>query len=306
MKYFIFLFLVVLLSIIIIIFESTKEKNSLKLGAYTVFTKKFKEKIVLFFLSDFHEANIPNGLKKVNEYLKIKKPDLILIGGDMIVSKRKIKNSSNNKTENTIKLLQELKKYKNEVNTNAKIIYAYGNHETRIKNNATSNENCKNQFELLQNAIKENDIILLDDAKVSYNNIDIYGLTLDKGSYKIGMPKAHRNKKLSNELINKKIGKINSSCYNILLLHTPDYIEQVDHLNFDLILCGHYHGGMVRLPIIGNIIGPNFQLFPKYTKGLYKRNNTNIVVSPGMGAHTINLRLNNYPEICEVTIDGNN
>lgn len=306
MKYFILLLFIAILCIIFLNLEASKETNSLKLGCYKLFTNKFKEKIVLFFLSDFHEQKFSCGTKKIISYIKKEQPSIIIIGGDMIISKRKAKHSNKNKIDNTIELLKELKKYKNEQNPHLQIIYAYGNHEARLKYLSKESENCKKQFELLHNAILENEIILLDDSKFSYNNLNIYGLTLDRGSYAIGMSKAHRNKYLTKELINKKIGNIDLSCYNILLLHTPDYIEQVEHLNFDLILCGHFHGGMVRLPIIGSPIGPNFQFLPKYTKGLYEHKKTHVLVSPGMGTHTINLRINNYPEICEVTINGTN
>ena len=74
----------------------------------------------------------------------------------------------------------------------------------------------------------------------------------------------------------------------------------------DLVLSGHAHGGQIRLPFIGGIVGPDQGLFPKYTNGLYTKNQTSIVVSRGLGNSLFPLRLFNKPEIVSITLESDN
>ncbi|MDD6615286.1 MAG: hypothetical protein PUF13_04165, partial [Lachnospiraceae bacterium] len=62
-----------------------------------------------------------------------------------------------------------------------------------------------------------------------------------------------------------------------------------------------YHGGMIRLPFLGGVVSPQLRLFPEYSRGLFRLENRSMIVSAGLGSHTIPLRLNNPPEL--VVID---
>lgn len=72
----------------------------------------------------------------------------------------------------------------------------------------------------------------------------------------------------------------------------------------DLILSGHFHGGVLRLPGIGGLIAPDFRLFPKYSGGIYKEANQTIVVSRGLGVHSMPLRIFNPPELLALHFQG--
>ena len=64
----------------------------------------------------------------------------------------------------------------------------------------------------------------------------------------------------------------------------------------DLVLAGHFHGGMVRIPKFGGVISPQFQIFPKYDAGEFHEGETTMILSRGLGNHSIKLRLFNKPE----------
>ena len=49
--------------------------------------------------------------------------------------------------------------------------------------------------------------------------------------------------------------------YQILLAHHPGYIQEYLEYGADMILSGHYHGGVMQLPGIGGVISPDFTLF---------------------------------------------
>lgn len=89
----------------------------------------------------------------------------------------------------------------------------------------------------------------------------------------------------------------NKSGYTILLSHRPELFQSYADCNVDLVFSGHAHGGQFRLPLISGLIAPNQGLFPKYDAGLYSDQNTNMIVSRGIGNSIIPFRFNNRPEI---------
>ena len=90
-----------------------------------------------------------------------------------------------------------------------------------------------------------------------------------------------------------------------LLAHNPDYFRSYCTLHPDLIVSGHNHGGMIRIPGIGGVISPRLHPFPKYDYGVYESADikTKMVVTAGCGMHSIHIRINNPPEM--VVIDVN-
>jgi len=71
----------------------------------------------------------------------------------------------------------------------------------------------------------------------------------------------------------------------------------------DLALCGHAHGGQIRLPLVGGLFAPHQGFFPKYTSGLYREGGSAMVVSRGLGESLFPVRLGNPPEVVTVTLD---
>ena len=69
------------------------------------------------------------------------------------------------------------------------------------------------------------------------------------------------------------------------------------------VLCGHGHGGIVRLPFVGAVFGTHLDLFPDYTAGLYRKGQTSMIVSRGLGgSRKLPLRIGNRPEIVTVIL----
>ena len=78
-----------------------------------------------------------------------------------------------------------------------------------------------------------------------------------------------------------------------MLAHNPLLLDSYADWGADLVLCGHMHGGLIRLPFVGGMLSPERRFFPRYDKGLYQKKNTKMYVSGGIGK----LRLGNPPEI---------
>ena len=83
--------------------------------------------------------------------------------------------------------------------------------------------------------------------------------------------------------------------YSILLIHEPDFVDNINIDNYDLILSGHSHLGQVRLPIIGKLYTPYGSL--KYYDEYYKIKNSDLYISGGIGTSWMKFRLFNKPSI---------
>lgn len=102
----------------------------------------------------------------------------------------------------------------------------------------------------------------------------------------------------------KRFKSVPSNQFCVLLAHRPEYIQQYANYPFDLVLCGHAHGGQWRIPFLLNgLIAPNQGLFPKYAGGAYTCGNMTEIVGRGL-ALDWKPRLFNPPEIVVVDVEG--
>lgn len=84
---------------------------------------------------------------------------------------------------------------------------------------------------------------------------------------------------------------------SILLVHGPDDLEGLDTKNIDLILCGHTHGGQIRLPFIGPVAPLPMRAQRRYDRGLRDWHGTPFIISQGLGEALLRLRLFCPPQI---------
>jgi predicted MPP superfamily phosphohydrolase len=82
----------------------------------------------------------------------------------------------------------------------------------------------------------------------------------------------------------------------VLLSHTPEPYRHAAHAGFDLMLCGHTHGGQICLPggvpIITDSDAPR-----AYAKGPWRFRSMIGYTSVGCGSSMVDVRLNCLPEI---------
>ena len=112
------------------------------------------------------------------------------------------------------------------------------------------------------------------------------------------------------EDLERLIGRPDPSSFTMLLTHSPVYFETYVKWGADLCLCGHVHGGLMRLPLIGGVMGTRPNLFPKYSGGRYSysigetdgnRTGT-MVLTCGLGTHTLPIRIFNPGEISVIEL----
>ena len=93
----------------------------------------------------------------------------------------------------------------------------------------------------------------------------------------------------------------------MLLAHRNDRFPQYAAAGYGFVLSGHGHGGIVRLPFLGGLIGTNRRLFPQWTSGLYAQGDSVLFVSRGLGNNTVpfqGFRIFNRPELADGPVCG--
>lgn len=164
--------------------------------------------------------------------------------------------------------------------------YVTGNHEWRM-------ENRKAWFAILE----ESGVVRLQNSF----------LTLRRGEGEIILagvddPNGPADQKTPEQLL-QEIHASAPGTYIVLLCHRNDQLERMAQLGADLVLSGHAHGGVVRLPLVGAVFGTHYEFFPDYTAGLYTRWKTSLVVSRGLGgSRRIPIRIANRPEVPVITL----
>ena len=95
----------------------------------------------------------------------------------------------------------------------------------------------------------------------------------------------------------ERLYEAEGECFVVMLEHRNSNLSLYSALGVDLVLCGHAHGGIIRLPFTDGLIGPSREWLPSSTNGLYSMGGTNMVVSRGIGNHTGWPRFLNNPHI---------
>ena len=155
--------------------------------------------------------------------------------------------------------------------------------------------------------LKANGIMILDNEKAiiekNGEEINLYGSWCNLRYY--SARESGEKYDFTVDVMNKIMenAPIEEEKYNILLAHNPNFIESYAKWGADLILSGHIHGGMVRLPVLGGIFSPDTVLFPKYTSGLYEVEGKKLIVSRGLGRGVRGFRLFNKPEMIVITLN---
>ena len=270
--------------------ETARELRDFRVTKYRICSQKLngiKREKKIIFLSDLHNRMYGEENERLLESIRNQHPDLILIGGDMLVRK------DGNSYDKTVHFLAKLPGI-------CPVYCANGNHEQKLKELPDKYEQS---YEEYKKALTASGIHMLENAsetvKLDEVPVKLSGLEIPLGAYaRFG------KKELSLKEITDRIGE-HGDDYQILLAHHPGYMKEYLAYGADLILGGHYHGCVVQLPGIGGVISTNFTLFPKYSGGIYQEGEQTAVVSRGLGTHSVPLRLWNWPELIVLELSGN-
>ncbi|MCQ2524482.1 MAG: metallophosphoesterase [Lachnospiraceae bacterium] len=272
---FILIFIVILL-IGVMIYDG----NRFVVENYEIKDERVLNETKFVFLTDLHNKQYGTGNVRLIDEVKKLKPDMILIGGDLYIAK------PGKSTDVASDLISKLKEI-------APVCYGMGNHEYR---SSIYTENYGSMYEDYANKLATLGVKILNNEFTDFNEFRIYGLSIDRAYYKRFV-----NIYMDESYIPSIIKKPENDKINIFLAHNPDYFENYVKAGAKLSLSGHVHGGVARLPFVGGLFSPKITLFPIYDGGEYKINDSSMIVSRGLGVHTIPFRLFNPAEISVIT-----
>ena len=181
----------------------------------------------------------------------------------------------------------------------APVYYACGNHEQRMKRKpevyGEVYQEYQKQLEECGVHFLENSSVLLkeDDCRIRISALELPLATYTK----------FKKYRVTEQDVTACIEK-EAADYEILLAHNPVYFDAYKKWGADLVLSGHLHGGIIRLPGIGGLITPQAIPFPKYSGEMTTEGEQTIIVSRGLGTHTINLRFLNEAEMIVIHLRG--
>ncbi len=221
-------------------------------------------------VSDLHNARFGEGQRGLLDAIRGAAPDLIAVTGDLVDSRRTGLEAAMEFIRGAVLI--------------APVYYVTGNHEARVP-----------EYPALEARLREAGVTVLrnEGTELVRDGAVLRLLGLDAPAFS-GGGTASLEAALSS--------LTGGGGYTVLLSHRPELLELYAAYGVDLALCGHAHGGQVRIPFVGGLVAPNQGFFPSYTEGIYQRGKTSMAVSRGLGNSVIPLRVNNPPELLVLTL----
>ena len=255
------------------------DSNRFVIRTYEITDDRIRKPLRAAVLADLHNKRYGRGNVKLLEAIDACSPDCIIITGDMMTAK------PGSSMDAALHIMGELaKKYP--------IYYGNGNHEHRLKLYPKVYGDMAQRYEeALQNMGVER--LVNSHVALRSHGIVIYGSEIDKFYYK-----RFKVQHMAPDYLKQLLGNPDPGSYNVLLAHNPDYFPKYGEWGADLTLAGHVHGGIVRIPFWGRgVASPNIRLFPKYDGGVFLEKGRIMLLSRGLGMHTIPFRLFNPGEL---------
>lgn len=229
---------------------------------------------VMVQLSDLHGAYFGENNEKLIERVRNEVPDIILLTGDLQDRYRETPQS----------YAVELGAAMAEI---APTYYITGNHEWALPD-----------VPGLKRKLREAGVVVLTNE---YVVLEKSGTELILAG--IDDPNGYADQKTPEELAEEIAGAFEDPFW-LLLAHRNNYFEkEYSFLGADLVISGHGHGGLIRLPFTDGLLSVERTLFPSYTAGFYFANGGQVFVSRGLGNSGPSFRLFNRPEIVVLTLE---
>ena len=251
------------------------QNNALTISEYSVTSTNIPRSFDgyrILQLSDLHNHSFGENQQKLVAKVNELRPDIVVLTGDLIDSRRYDEKPS-------LLLVEQLTKI-------VPVYYVTGNHEWRT---GTFLEFEKRLKKAGVNVLR-NETIALEQSK---EQIFLHG---------VDDPSATPNQTPTDAIDNALSSLPLTEGYHVLLAHRPEFFSVYKKYDLDIVFSGHAHGGQIRLPFFGGLFAPGQGILPKITEGIHTKENTSIVVSRGLGNSLFPFRILNKPEIVVVTL----
>lgn len=231
-----------------------------------IVSKKIRKQVKICVLSDLHCRPYGKNHSWIMKLVNEQNPDMVVIPGDLFDTGRNY--------EVSFDLLRALK--------GRTVYFSSGNHDNYLE-----------EMDEFRRRMREMGVHVLENSSEIFNeDIEIAGLS-DAG----------RTPALTPEEV---CNLTRTDRYRILISHRPNHLDLYRAVDYDLIICGHAHGGQWRIPFTKQgIAGPQQGLFPKYTDGIHDMNGSLMYISRGLASGDGRIpRLYNNPEVGIIIMKG--
>lgn len=271
---------IILALLLVFVIGQYIELKKFRVTEYKCFSEKLHQEQRLVVLADLHGFVYGRRNKRLIGQIRSRKPDAILIAGDMIVAGKRW---SHGRALETLEQLTGI----------APVYYSFGNHESHEERGSDSQKADLMAYQ--EEAEKQGVIFLHNRSEKFINGSDILaisGVEISQDFY-VKM----KTVPMEGHYVQELLGPADQERFQILLAHNPAYSEKYAAWGADLTFCGHNHGGLIRLPGRGSLLSPQLTLFPKYDGGQYEIAGKQVIVSRGLGTHTFHFRIFNRAEV---------
>ena len=224
-------------------------------------------------LADLHTMDFGEGNSRLLEAVQAQAPEYIFLVGDLLDSYHSVPDGYAAAVAEGLSAI-------------APTYYVTGNHEWAI-----------GDVPELKETLTAHGVTVLSNRFV----------TLERGGDAIVLagiddPNGYADQKTPEQLA-EELTAAHGESFWILLAHRNNlFPKQYSYLGADLVVSGHGHGGLVRLPFTDGLVSTDHSFFPSYTAGLYEKNGSRLFVTRGLGNSGATFRLFNRPEVAVVTL----
>ncbi len=264
-----------------------QELKKFEVTKYEMSTEKVNKDVKLVVISDLHSFSYGKENVRLLDAVMAQRPDLILIPGDLIVS------ASMDKYDISASLAEKLVGI-------APVAFCNGNHESHVQQDIIKEE-IRQAYQHYCKRLEKAGVVILNNRHKCFQlpggRVRVSGVELPLTCYK-----KWKKPRLEASYLKNHLGNAGEKDLQILLAHHPAFALQYARWGADITVCGHNHGGLIRLPGIGSIVSPQFMLFPKYDAGEFTFAGRKVYISRGLGTHTLHIRIFNRAELAVITV----
>ena len=241
-------------------------------------------------LADLHNTKAPGLLTAVRRSA----PDFLLLAGDMVTAPH----------DGSIPLFGRAYGLIARLAAEVPVVSVPGNHEERW-----ARGRFRDLYEAYRRGLMRKGVLFAENESFLLSlpggDLRLTGLALDGSRY--ASPRAMRRygiPPLTGDELREKLGPPRGEVFELLAAHDPRHFEAYADWGADLTLSGHIHGGTIRIPGIGGLVGPGMELLPRYDRGLFRQGESRLFVTAGAGMHTLPLRIFNRREYVLIVLAG--
>lgn len=262
-------------AVIALLWKMLYDSTHFEITEYRISDPRIRKSFRAVVLADLHNKQYGRGNELLLEKIREGAPDVVFVAGDLLTAKPGADLGP------ALSLIQELAK-------DFPVYYGNGNHEHRIKLYHEKYGELAENFEegLIGCGVEP---LVNERRMLEEFGICVVGVEISKEYYR-----RFRISPMADDYLVKLLGEPDRERYTVLLAHNPDYFPKYAGWGADLTLSGHIHGGVARIPFLNRgLVSPAIRLFPKYDGGLYTVGEQAMILSRGLGSHTIPFRLFN-------------